>query len=275
MSTFIYQNQQLFADTRKIVNFPNREMCAIRDESKVYKLGWCYLACGGFELSALALTQILKSITVLESVAAVKSVLRECPKNGHLNSFLSAFQRYEESLKDAITKQLDDSNFLAVTRKAVYGNEGPLVLKKDSSLISVQTHHSVEVVGSAQNAARILLMNGVSPKDIYPILRSGGAPTGEHCEVFDIKDLNELQPPWLDRNVWIYAAVLISQFNNSTDQQKNETVDFITLIPKFGRTTKTGNYPKPNSVKNAMELWGTKSFRSDDIYQKTHERLFK
>lgn len=278
MSTFIYQNGVLHADTRKIVNFPNREMITTQKESKVFVDKWCYIATAGFEVSPFELGQIKKAITVIQScrevAKTVKEAMRGSKTHRNMNAFLIDLHAFENLLCTAMSNLIKTTPFLAVTRNNVFGFEGELALGKLINSISVQKSDSVEVIGSAQHAARVLLLNGVPAPDIYPILRNGNAPTGETCEKFEIKKLKDLAPPWTYQGVWWFAAFALGKKENDlSDTDKDIASDMLMSLPSFGTMKWTSNHPNVEAIQKTMTGWLKKEHRQSPAYKSYRERM--
>lgn len=280
MSTFIYQNGVLHADTRKIVNFPGRQMMTTDFESKVHKDKWCYIAVSGFEPTGQMLMQVKRFLTTIQSCKHVAEVVEEAMKNAKLKrgkvGFINDLTEFGERVSEAAKEVVGNLAFLAVTKDYVFGSEGDLAEFSYRKGVQAQKSDSIEVIGSAQHAARILLLNGISPKEIYPILRAGNAPTGETCETFDIKKLSPLQTPWLDKEVWFYACSMIgTQVKGLTDEEKDKAIDLFTMIPKMGKFRWNRNYPNPATIEKIINEWHDKKHRETEDYKMYRKGFFK
>ena len=122
MSTFVYQNGVLHADTRKIVNFPGREMITTQFESKVKTFDWCYVAAGGFEASGIVMQQILKTLTVVQACETLKKVICEAVAGGRkkgLTDFTCDIRDFGNLFLEAQAKVFGTQTFLAITREII------------------------------------------------------------------------------------------------------------------------------------------------------------
>lgn len=280
MSTFIYQNGVLHADTRKIVNFPGRHMLTTDFESKVHKDKWCYIAISGFEATPGILNQIKRAVTIVECCRAVTLAMQEVMKNAERKrgraDFMCDVATYEQKLIAAQTKILSTVPFLAVTRNFLYGSEGELAESKYCRDIKVQENNSVEVIGSAQHAARVLLLNGVPPKDIYPILRRGNAPTGETCEPFDVSKLQSLAAPWLCEKVWLHATFSIAgEIKDLSEDEKDTITDVYLMVQKMGKFRWNRNYPDAPAIEKIINGWRDKKHRETTEFKAYRKGFFK
>jgi hypothetical protein len=278
MSTFIYQNGVLHADTRKIVNFPGREMITTQTESKVFTDKWCYIATAGFELSPFELNQIKKALTVIQSCYDVAKTVKEATRGIkpqiHTNAFLTDLKTFENLAITAMSNLIKTTPFLAVTHNRVFGFEGELAPGKMVASISVQNTDSVEVIGSQQHAARVLLLNGVPAPDIYPILRQGNVPTGETCEKFEIKKLKNLAAPWTNPAVWWFVSFALGKEGNDLSSgEKDIAADMLMTLPSLGETKWTSNYPDVDAIQKAVAGWRKKEHRNSSAYKSYRERM--
>lgn len=241
MSTYIYKNNCLYADTRKIINFPSRAMVGVEQESKVLTLPWCYIAFTGFPKDETQKTHTLKTLTTLESLLCLRRILSdEAPELwGIVKTRLDALAMWYMS---AAMSLFDDVGFLALTRRMVYGLSNQEGKNTERSIV-IKPLTSVEVIGSTAHAAMILLHNGVSPREIYPILRAAHAPTGETPEVFECTALSTKAPPWSDRRVWSHILDTIRvNTPNVLEKEKEKILDIhylVTLISSYDLSTHT------------------------------------
>lgn len=278
MSTFIYQNGILYADTRKIINFPGREMMGSTIESKVNSNAWSHIAVSGFEKQDTWYRRLRQRLTVIECFYALVDVLNEIIKHKPdieadatemIIDLMDLVDGYIETVSASITEP-----FLAVTKRHVYGFDGDLADTKTK--IVVHETNSIEVVGSAYHAARILLFNGVAPKDIYTILRHGYAPVGENFEQFKISDLSDAMAPWCGRDVWIYyAAELKANPSSITLEQKNQLLALYMLRSKMGTISNNTIRAKKNGIIEVIEMWSNKGYLQLPNFKENFEAMFE
>lgn len=271
MSTYIYKNDCLYADTRKIVNFPKGPMSGTVEESKVLQFPWCYLAFTGFPKSATTVTLTLKILTAMESAVCFSSLLKD--HHPELYAILRPkLTRFMALLQSAALYHMDDIGFLAVTRRMVYSlRTGDL--KDTERDLDFGYADTMAVVGSSQAAVQILLLNGVAPLDIYPILRRSHTPTGEKPEVFRRLDLEAKVPPWANVDVWSFARAMIKvNIPNKLKEHQESVTDVLYAIAMVGGYDDTAHrntlLRKPmNAVAREMR---TNAHRSTDQYQRLH-----
>lgn len=280
MSTFIYQNGVLYADTRKIVNFPKRQMMLAVSDSKVTSNAWSHVATGGFEKSDGWWRDIYRLLSIVESFYALFDVLQEISKNDK-ELLIKALAMKLDTMKllDLYLKaeaSIISEPFLALTKRRVYGFDGDLVEPGCVAKIIVHSLDSIEAIGSSCNAARILLINGVHPKEIYRVLRDGYAPVGETCEEFNVSSLSDAIAPWCDLNVWIYATLRINdKIKNLSFEQKQQLIALVTLIEKMGTISNNTIRTRKKEIIKVIDLWQSKAYLEFADYKENFGVIFK
>lgn len=283
MSTFIYQNGILYADTRKIVNFPKRQMMLATNESKVKSNSWSHVAIGGFEKDNDWWDIFYRSLTVMESFYALISVLdimSEQDKNRR--------NQYRQMLKDVKALQTRfgkkmatyyDDSFLVVTKRRVYGFDGDLATCGDTPQLLVHALDSIESVGSSAPAARILLINGVPPAEIYKLLREGYSPTGETCEEFRVADLSNAIAPWSHESTWISCIKFLSAStgdkDNLSDREKQHLTAMASMVPSMATISNNTIRASTKRIGKIAELWCNENYLKFSSYKENYGVFFK
>lgn len=235
MSLFIYQDGTLYADKRKVVNFPGGEIIKASIESKVIKTPYCFIAVGGFPHEDTS--TYTDFVTALECLFAITKKLQALADNAlksskkEINKFLSTVV---DGAATAVGQATDfkDRPFLAMCHRRVwyYGIES-------TSVAWAEHHKDMAVVGTGELFAKILLTNNIHPKDVYPAGRKVGIPIGEVCETYHLKDISDVEPPYMKRAVWMYVIDKLRSVKNMSEQLDN-FVDFLYFISLFSSKRK-------------------------------------
>lgn len=213
MSTFIYRDGKLTADRRKLCNIDGLNAMVSMNESKVRDFGWCLFAMSGNEPSEKNITNTLQSITIMECLH-------------HLRSIVLEFAKYSNKIKDPQAHAIaaKGNKYITVIHKLIHACMS--LLGQDSTADSVvdgllMTNQvvwrinqyprrfiigEVALHGAGSGLADILLTAGISTKEIYQHLSDCGVPTGPDFDTYEQKNILQLAPPVFDI-IWIAALV--------------------------------------------------------------------
>ncbi len=275
MSLFIYHENKLYADTRKVVNFPNGEIIVPCIESKVVTRPYCYVGMAGIPHAADFYTDY---VTALEALTALdKNILRMQDNalvsvNGELTGLRHKLIAKVTLLLASIDK-FKELPFMAVTKRNVWvkSNDAPNVYLFDEA-------SEVAAMGSGELFAKITLMNNVHPSLIYPRLRSVGIPVGEQFEVFDRAGLCDAEPPFLYRKVWAYIIAVLSRAFDKKGENAELLMDMYYLglllaSPKYGAKLDARRFKIIDRF--ALDYANDKKFRNSKPYKRLTEFVNK
>lgn len=251
MTLFIYQNDKLYADTRKTSSFPNAEVIKPVMETKVVKTPYCMIAMGGIPLPP---EEYIDQITLIESICAVREVMLSIYDDDE-GAIRSDYVSFEKVLQHAITavtesKRFLEKTFVAMTAENVWcmtGNPGDPIRRYENN--------GSCAAGAGDEFAKILLTNDISPEDIYPASRRVGIPVGETCEIHHRSELNaKLKPPFRSRIMWI--SVLRDMINREDSIEKADLLKdlmFFVDIINVNKAPYCGKFSK--QLRKILMLW--------------------
>lgn len=269
MTLFIYQNDKLYADMRKIVNFPNAEIIKPSIETKVCVTPYCIVAMGGIPFPE---NDYLDTITKLEAVVEMREILLERYKKKP-SKIYREFINFEKILLTAVESlvaltKYDGHTFIAMTAKHVWcktGNPGDPIRRYENE--------GNCAAGAGDEFAKILLTNGIDPEKIYPAIRKVGIPVGENFQVFKRSQINtKLKPPVRSRDLWIDVAhgMINSEGSDKYVELIQDLMFFIGVISiPPGKRLRKFSEKNLKSVEHFIHDWNTKkTFKKDETYLK-------
>lgn len=227
MSLFIYHDKKLYADTRKVVNFPNGDMLTPCIESKVFATPHCLVGMAGIPFKE---NRYVDYITAIECIGALCDEIKRMEENA-LVSVNGELKKLNTEMIDKVAYEVacldifKDKPFLAVTKRHVW-----VRTDADVHMVVDTLDVGLAAVGSGEIFAKIALMNNVHPSRIYPEMRSVGIPVGEQFEVHDTDTLSDAMPPFLSPQVWYYVIALLTTWSKKDIKNEEFLNDFYYLV---------------------------------------------
>lgn len=267
MSLFIFKNRTLYADTRKVVNFPDGPMLGGMIETKVKDYGWGKLAISGYEETRRKDLILQRLLTWYSGLAFINEYIKLAGNvDGGNLKFKEVVASVVKDLGAAADSYIESrriESFMGITKYSVISSQNSQAMRVSHA------SDCLEVVGSCQGAAQQLVLHDTPPKEVYKILRLADVPVGGPIEEHSIDDLDDLYPPINSHHFWVLMVKFIISENsgNFDDERLYKIVSIAHNSYKFFKKESSGAKLVPNletfrNLNNLLEVPEGKEFNS-------------